>query len=205
METEFDINNISPPLENNQTFYQPNEIVCKPENTEYELSFRINEFSDEKHERKFINNVKRLIRSSYEYKEWTDFLVDVKHLVNCVVTGEKLGECKIEFHHHPISLENIVTAVIDKFIANKIPFSTSDITYEILKLHFNMKIGVVPLVTTMHQKFHNGFLHININDVIGDYKFFLNNYPLREEMLEVVRRYESINESVNYGWEKDKR
>ena len=179
------------------------DLTCKVENTELYLPFKIDSFADDQHEKRFIRSVKKLVRSSLEYKEWTNYLIDVLQLTSCIITGERLGEVKIEFHHHPISMENIVTAVVDKFMDEKIKFSTFDVAYEIMKLHFEMKIGVVPLVTTMHQKFHNGYLTIPIDSVIGDYNYFLKNYPVRADAMEVIHRYIKITKGNQIGWKNN--
>ena len=176
---------------------------CSLNKAVYNLSFKRDHFPDEKYERKFVKAVKSMVRNSIEYSEWTEYLIFEKHLTKCLFTGEELAECIIQFHHHPISLQNIIEAVVDRYMQDRIMFSSADVFLEIMKLHFGMKIGVVPLVTTLNQKFHNGFLKIPIEYVIGDYNWFLENYTLRDKAQEVVRRYLTVQESNHIGWGKN--
>jgi hypothetical protein len=58
----------------------------------------------------------------------------------------------------------------------------------------------------LHKKFHNGFLQIPIELVHGDYKYILDNYYIREEVLEKVSKYESVkleNFQKLSNWSKD--
>ena len=45
-----------------------------------------------------------------------------------------------------------------------------------MELHFKNKIGYVPLLSSLHEKFHNGFLQIPKELLHGDYNFFIKNY-----------------------------
>ena len=180
-----------------------NNFTCKTDGADLSLDFKRISFPDDKYEKKFIKSVKIMIRGSLEYKEWLDYLIHTKNLTQCLFTNEKLSECTIEFHHHPVSLENIVTAVVDKFMDEKTMFSTADVFLEIMKMHFSMKIGVVPMVTTLHQKFHNGFLSIPMDLVIGDYQWFMTHYPLRDQATETVNKYLTVKNTNHIGWNKD--
>ena len=178
-----------------------NKIVCPGTGPLGGLPFQRDTFYTDKEEKRFVKSVKALIRHSTEYKEWKRFLIEDRGLVECLFTKEIMDECTIEFHHHPISMENIVNAVIDQYIYKEKPFSSFDIATEIMILHFGMKIGIVPMVKTLHEKFHNGFLKIPINYVIGEYKWFMEKYPLREEALDVVNKYMIVNETNHIDWD----
>ncbi|MCK9556207.1 hypothetical protein M0R36_10415 [bacterium] len=176
-------------------------IVCKGTTPMGGLPFQRNIFYDDKSEKRFINSVKSMVRHSAEYKEWKKFLIQDRGLIKCLFTNEIIDECTIEFHHHPISLQNITEAVIDKYLSEEKPFSSFDIAIDIMLLHFNMKIGIIPMVVTLHEKFHNGYLKIPVDYVIGDYKWFMENYTLREEALEVVNKYLIVKGSTHIGWD----
>jgi len=182
----------------NTDLLNESEPVCTVNDTE--ISFKINSFYSQKHEKAFIGSVKRMIRSSIEYKEWRKFLIKTYEMTRCLFTGESLEECTIEFHHHPISLQNIIISVIDKYMEKELSFSSYDISNAVMIEHFSMHIGVVPMVTTLHEKFHNGFLNIPINFVIGDYNEFLSKYPIRDEMYKLVKHYETIKDTNYKGW-----
>jgi len=164
-------------------------------------------FENETEEKKFIKSVERLIRSSIEYREWLSFLKDSLQMNICVFTGETDEETNdIEIHHHPLTLYDIVQAVIDSKIMKDMPFNSFDIAREVIDLHFKLKVGFVPLLRSLHKKFHNGFLQIPIELVHGDYKYILDNYYIREEVLEKVSKYESVkleNFQKLSNWSKD--
>jgi hypothetical protein len=170
-----------------------NNPTLESENFPYSLSLKIIDFADEKDKKKFINTVKRLVRGSYEYSVWTKYLREILQYNNCALTNESGHELTVEIHHHPISLENIITAVLNKHILDGISFCSFDIAGEVIDLHYKMKIGVIPLITSLHEKFHNGFLNIPIELIKGDYKYIIDNYPLDEEVLELIELYESIH------------
>jgi len=177
-----------------------NNVIC--EVGDMYLSYHRKQFYTEKNEKQFVNFVKKSIRGSLEYKEWKKLLIQEMQLTKCLFTGEDVSEVSIEFHHHPISLENIVYAVVDKYIRNEIEFNTCIIMDEVLKKHYEMKIGIVPMVKTLHEKFHNGYLNIPISFVIGDYKKFIEEYPLRDKAMEIVNKYENITKTNHIGWNK---
>ena len=170
------------------------------------LTLRRKNFSDSTEERRFIKNVERLIRSSIEYKEWVFFVKDSLHLDICAFTGESDEETgDIEIHHHPLTLYDIVQAVVDTYVMQDQEFCSFEIAQEVIDLHFKLKVGFVPLLGSLHKKFHNGYLDIPIDVVHGDYKYILQHYYIRDEVKEKVQKYESITLSSrpSYTWSKD--
>jgi hypothetical protein len=163
-------------------------------------------FVDESEEKKFIKNVERLVRSSLEYKEWIKFIKDTLNLNVCVFSGETDEETDdIEIHHHPLTLYDIVQAVCDTKIMKDQEFCTFDIAKEVIDLHFTLKVGFVPMLRSLHKKFHNGYLDIPIELVHGDYRYILDNYFIRDNVLEKVRKYESVTlgKQPLLSWSKD--
>jgi hypothetical protein len=45
-----------------------------------------------------------------------------------------------------------------------------------MNLHYENNIGYIPLLESMHEKFHNGHLDIPISYVHGNYSYFVTNY-----------------------------
>jgi len=175
--------------------------------TDIYLSLKRDNFADEKEEKRFIKAVERMVRSSIEYREWLSFVRESLGMTACVFTGETEEETgDVEIHHHPLTLYDIVQAVCDTKILNNQSFSSFDIAYEVIDLHFKLKIGFVPLLGSLHKKFHNGYLEIPIELVQGDYKFLLNNYHIRKNVLDKVLKYESVTlKTISHKiqWKKD--
>ena len=182
------------------------KLVITDKQSGYYLSLRRDNFEDEKEEKRFIKNVERLVRGSLEYREWLAFIKDTLNLDYCVFTKETDAETgDIEIHHHPLTLYDIVMIVVDTYIVNNKQFCTFDIASDVINLHFQLKVGFVPLLGSLHKKFHNGYLDIPIELVHGDYKYLLENYFVRENLLTKVSRYESIHlsDDILPQWQKD--
>jgi len=175
-------------------------LELSSENFPYTLNLKINEFSSEKELIKFIHKVKGMVRSSFEYKLWVDFITTSLQHNKCALSKESAYEITVELHHHPISIQNIITAVINTHIDNGDYFSSFDIASEVMNLHYQMKVGVIPLITSLHEKFHNGFLDLPIDLVIGDWKYLLDNYTFSDEQKELINRYQqfTINNCLFY-------
>jgi len=172
----------------------------------YDLPLRIEDFPSNKDMMKFIKNVEKLVRSSLEYNLWVKHLRDALGHTTCEITNENISECKIDIHHHPIDLFTICKAVIyDKFNRSA-KFCTFDIATEIIELHFKDKVGYIPLLTSMHEKYHNGYLKIPIDKVRGNFDYILANYALDDEELDKITELKLIttNNTQESAWKKDK-
>jgi len=155
--------------------------VFKIENAPFELSLRIESFSNDKDEISFIKSVEKMVRFSPEYKLWVSYIVDTLGQNKCEFTGELKGECPVEVHHHPICLYTIVKAVIEDKMQKKKPFCTFDIARDVIELHFQNKVGYVLMLSDLHAKYHNGYMQIPIEFVNGDYKHVLTHFQIEQE------------------------
>lgn len=152
--------------------------TIKSVNSPFSLKLRRETFHSEKEFDKFIKCVERLVRYSQEYKEWVAYIIETLGQDRCALTSELIGECKIEIHHHPINLYTICKAVTTDKMQKGHMFCSYDIATAVIELHFNNKIGYVPLLGDLHEKYHNGFLSLPIELVHGDYLNVLKNYKL---------------------------
>jgi hypothetical protein len=160
--------------------------------------------NDIKSEKKFLSSCKRMLRTSYEYSEWSKYIKFKLGIDSCAFTNESSEEVTIEIHHHPISVENIIRGIYDKKLLDVTVdvISSVVIVGEAIRLHLENRIGYIPLVTTLHEKFHNGFLSIPIEYVSGNWNYLLEKYTYSKEAMEVIDRYKSINKFNNpySGW-----
>lgn len=168
------------------------------------IPLMVNKFENEKEFFKFTKNCEKLIRSSNEYKEWRDYLVNVLKDNFCFISHEINNETSIDIHHHPISLYSITKTIINKKLDNNEYFCSFDICLEVMKIHFLNKIGYIPLIKSLHEKFHSGFLKIPINLIKGDYKIFLKEFGnyLDDNDMEIINERISINFS-NIKWQRN--
>lgn len=128
---------------------------------------------------KLAKSVEKLIRTSEEYKSFIYYIFNDLNIKECSILGN-VGEeddlVKIEIDHYPFTLFDIVSAVMNKYIDNKLKFNTFSIADEVMKLHYDMKVGIVPLSVTMHQLRHSGKLFVNLKQVVGNYIEFAKEY-----------------------------
>ena len=168
----------------------------------YDLSFKIKDFDDPKEEKKYITFIKRAIRTSPEYHLWRKYILDVIGDNYCFITNEQHEDCTIEIHHHPFSLGKIVSGVVNKSLEKNIEFTSFDIVKEVVELHYLNKIGYVPLITSMHERFHRGNLSIPIDYVHGNWKALLDDYSWEDEDKELISKYISVINS-NIEWKRN--
>jgi len=121
---------------------------------------RIDDIEDSKDLTKFIKNVERMVRGSSEYRLWLKYIKEVLGYTKCGITDEIEEHVTIEIHHHPFTLFNIIKSEVNKVIASGRNFCTFDIAVRTIELHFKNKVGYIPIVKTLHEKFHNGYFQI---------------------------------------------
>ena len=119
-------------------------------------------------------------------------------------TNEIMSEVKICIHHHPIGLFTITKGILNEYLAKEESFCTFDVSTKVMELHFKNQIGYVPLLESLHEKFHNGFLQIPKEMIKGNYRSFLSEYSkyLDESDLENIDEKLAINES-NCNWTRN--
>ena len=152
--------------------------------------------STDRDRHKFVNRVERIVRSSLEYRDYIQFLKENVGLDSCVffqnvTSGNKRGRISIEMHHEPFTLYDIVNTVITKYQDEGIPINDLNIADEVMMLHYENKVGLVPLSKTAHQIVHNSTkLMVPINMCYGNYSQFLEDYEpyISDEMYDKLER-----------------
>lgn len=151
-------------------------------------------FKTPKERVKFIKMVESVCRKSMEYKEYMRFLKRNTDLRRCTIlkglntsNGRKYT---IEIHHEPFTLFDIVETVLNKreMLGEKIePLAIAD---EVMGLHYDGKVGLIHLSTTMHQLVHDDkifiplqYIYQSYNEFYAEYKPYFN--PLVLEKLEM--------------------
>ena len=170
----------------------------------FRLPLRISNFTSEADMQKFIKSCEGIVRKSLEYKLWKSYIIDVLGDNYCMITTESMVQCSIEVHHHVPSLYQLVKSIVNKKLFEGESFSTFDISLESIEVHFKNWVGYVCLVSTMHEKFHNGFLLIPRNLIKGNYQAFINEYSryMDEDDLTKVNDLLSV-ENGNTIWTRE--
>ena len=130
--------------------------------------------------KKYISTIEQIVRRSAPYKEYVRFLKDNFDMNRCLVlknlrstTGKHYS---IEIHHEPFTLYDIVETVISKRLELGESIATLPVSDEVMGLHYEGKIGLVPLTTTMHELVHNGRIFIPLQYIYQDYAGFFAEY-----------------------------
>lgn len=205
MSQEFNLEELVQPNPTQNTNVIANDdSVFKLAESEFNLPLRIKNFPSSKEYEQFVKSVERAVRSSQEYKLWVSYIIEHMGHSYCALTKEHIGECPIEIHHHPITLYTVVKGVVNKYLSSETEFSTFDIATKVIELHFQNKVGYVVLLSSLHSKYHNGFLNIPIELVNGSYKHILQNYNIDEEEYEKICKLCSVKaEDIKQIWNKD--
>ena len=149
------------------------EIEEKPERPVYV-------FKSVKDRIKFIKTCEAMIRKSLEYKEYIKFLKDNMDMSHCEVlkniSNENGRHYTIEIHHEPFYLFDIVDTVITKREACGESTNPFDIAEEVMALHYDEKIGLIPLSKTAHELVHSDRIFIPLQLIYQNYNKFYDEY-----------------------------
>ena len=172
-----------------------------PEDMEYTVSL-----NTDKDHIKYIKRMEQIIRSSMEYRDYIAYLKEYVDMTHCAffnnVENGQGSKVRIEIHHEPLTLFDIVKTVLNKHIDESIPLNDLYIADEVMNLHYTNKVGLVPLSKSMHQIIHNSNeIIIPLNLVYGDYKAFLEEYNdyLDEDLIDKIER--KINDTRSFNQE----
>jgi len=167
--------------------------MAKPERFEY-----VTQYETAKQRRKLIEQVKKAIRSSMEYRDYVQYLKENVDMDSCaffknVTSNSKENnenkKVKIEIHHEPFTLEDYVSVVLDKYIEEGREIDALDIAEEVMELHYNNEVGLIPLSKTIHQIVHNtGKVPIPLYMCYGNYTQFLRDYNVDDDLLDKLKR-----------------
>jgi hypothetical protein len=156
--------------------------------------------TNEKNKEKFIKSIERIIRTSIEYRNYIGYLRNEVNLTYCTlfdrIPEEVASALKIEMHHMPFTLYDLVDIILTKYLTLDRPFTRFSISNEVMDLHFSNKVGLVPLTVTAHQMMHAGKYFIKKSDVFGKYDLFIedNKAYLTDEHLEKITRLKNTSD-----------
>ena len=167
--------------------------MATPERFEY-----VTQYETAKQRRKLIEQVKKAIRSSMEYRDYVQYLkenVDMdacaffKNVTSNTKENNENKKVKIEIHHEPFTLEDYVSVVLDKYIEEGQEIDALDIAEEVMELHYNNEVGLIPLSKTIHQIVHNtGKVPIPLYMCYGNYTQFLQDYHVDDALIDKLKR-----------------
>ena len=170
----------------------------KPKIVEYEARYET-----DKDKRKFIERTKRIVRSSKEYKDYIRYLKENMDMDRCVffkkIKHTSDNAIKIEVHHEPFTLDDIVRTVINKQLAEGRKLNDLDVANEVMELHYNDMVGLVPLSETIHELVHSDTnkVFVPLNMVYGNFNKFFELYQNYMEDDILTRLESKIDQTKN--------
>ena len=142
--------------------------------------------------KKIISNIERVIRVSYHYKIFIYYLKNFLDLNRCAFyEGYSMSNgLGVEIHHSPITLYEYTYAVANKYLVNNGYFKIMDVARDVSKLHYQFKVGLVPLNPMAHKLVHEQVLNIHPDLVKGFYEEFYNEYKeyASDELHKIIER-----------------
>lgn len=165
---------------NSNFFPSTKEIISVGEVHDDTAERMVVDITDEKDRNGFIKRCEKLIRNSYEYKEFIDYLKNFLDMRECAyfenVNNYDSRNVKIEIHHAPFTLYDIVDTILRKRVATGKSLQMLEICNETMAIHFMGQVGLIPLSATVHALVHAGKISIPLNSVFGDYTKFYSIY-----------------------------
>lgn len=138
------------------------------------------ELTKAKERYKFIQLVKKIVRNSPEYRAYIKFIRANMDMNRCeVLKGLRMTPGKkytIELHHEPFSLQIICDTVLKKRETMNQSLDLYDIAEEVTELHYDGKVGLIPLSKTMHELVEAGKIFIPLQYIYQNYHTFFEEY-----------------------------
>lgn len=135
---------------------------------------------EEKSFKKYMTDLERSVRNSFEYRELISYLKNTEGMDVCSfldnVTSRDNSRVKIEIHHSPLTLYDICLAVFRKRQQRKESTNIEAVAQEVMYLHYIGWVGLIPLSSMIHDMVHNQYLFVPTDKVRGNYKAFVDNY-----------------------------
>lgn len=156
---------------------------------------------DEKDYNKYIKDIEKEVRQSFEYRQFINYLRENMNMNRCAfikgVSNEETYSIKIEIHHYPFTLRDICEIVYNKRVYYRESVDLEMVTKEVIELHYKLMVGLIPLSETVHQLAHNGRLFIPVDKVFGRYNLFVEYYHnfIDDNMMETLEKIEKYTEN----------
>ena len=156
------------------------------------------DLNSQKDLQRFIKDVKSEVRTSFEYRELIRYLKEYAGFdrsgISQNISNSDGSKVKIEIHHTPLTIEDIVRIIYEKRRFYHEDLSLEMVAKEVMECHYKCIVGLYPLTATEHELVHNGYLFIPPQDVFGRYDLFVLNYgqfmePEDKETLEEIEAY----------------
>lgn len=154
------------------------------------------DLDDDKSFKNYISDIEKEVRGSIEYRQFINYLRNFMDMNQCAfistVNNKDSYNLKIEIHHYPFTLFDIVNIVYNKRLYYNESLEVEMVAKEVMELHYKLMVGLIPLSETVHRLVHNSKLFIPITHVLGRYDLFMMYYDpfISTELKDIVNRIE---------------
>lgn len=185
---------------------QPNDIdiVKIPENIP-PMDVEDYDLFDDKERERYIIDLERHVRSSYEYRAMVNYLREYMNMNSCAfipsITNETSRKIRIEIHHSPFTLRDICVTIVNKRMKNNECLTIESVAYEVMFIHYSLMVGLIPLSETVHELVHNQYIYVPVDKVYGYYKNFVKSYYdyIDPELLDKLDELEKLTIAGTYN------
>lgn len=183
------------------------DLIINNDDNKVEINVKYNNDTDEdiddiyytNVEDSTIKNIESLIRSSYEYDKIVLLYKNVCNLDKSTYFPRfNLRDgYKLELHHSPFTLFEIVQTICNKQLYTNGKFSDFSVAEETMLLHYENKIGLMPVDPTSHELIHSQSLTVHPSIPIGDWKLFIKEYSeyMEDSLLEKIKNLEKLEKT----------
>lgn len=151
----------------------------------------------------YIKDIEKICRASIEYRSLINYLRENMDMNKCAfmqnISNADTFSIKIEIHHYPLTLYEIVKTIISKRKYFNEELEVEAVAMEVMYVHYFLMIGLIPLSETLHKLAHSGMLFIPLDNVIGDWRGFLEEYQgfIPEETINKIQSLEQRSLTTN--------
>ena len=188
------------PIENTELSVQMDSIPPCDMNNIYNIY-------DEKEFKKYIQEIEKTVRRSPEYQWFINYIRKYMNMNESLfldqLSCDGPEKVKIEQHHTPFTLYDIVVIVFNKRMFYQESLSPRMVAEEVMQCHYMLIVGLVPLTKTEHKLVHNGYLFVPTDKILGNYQSFIAQYgsfmlPEHRDVLERIEEHTKYyNEEEN--------
>ena len=153
---------------------------------------------------RFIKSVEKMVRWSFEYREYISYLVNAQEMNICSafqnISRDTARNIRIEIHHEPFTLYDIVYIVYLRFLRLGKEINPYDIAEEVLSIHFRGMVGLVPLSKTVHELLHVGKVFIPVQFIGDGFMKFYAEYKedIPDNIKQVLEKKIELSKTFNF-------
>lgn len=171
------------------------------------------DLNDDKEYEHYLRDIEKVVRGSFEYQRMVAYLRENLDMNQCSfyqgVSNLATTKIRIEIHHEPLSLYDIVSIIVRKRSHFGESLEVEYVAKEVAYNHYTMSVGLIPLSETAHELVHNQYLFIPNSKVFGNWRYFVNQYDpwVPEETKRILDRIQELtdtceNDDYKYLMEK---